>query len=510
MASKKSGASKKSAPASKQRSGLAGASFIGTDSGEVLTDARVVLVNVRGIENVSEDFKDKVMQIADRLGTNPNFLMAVMSFESAGTFSPSVKNRFTGATGLIQFMPSTARGLGTTIDALAQMTAEEQLDYVEKHFSPFKNRLKSVEDVYMTVLWPRAVGKGSDYVLFERGSAAYRQNSGLDIDRDGRVTVFDAADKVRRILSAAGAGIGEVLRNGSKGPEVEKLQEELVELGHLRPEEKATGPGKFGPKTERALKEFQTDNHLTANGTYDAETQAAIRQLNEGIRRGSEGNVVRGLQDRLVKLRNLTHAQVATGPGKFGPQTEAALKMFQQQHGIAASGVLSGETYKALLTAAPLVRPGAELGGTNVDTVLPEFGRGYKPYNREPGGADQYGRASTIRAIQDLAEAWADKHPNITLAIGDISRKGGGAFAPHATHKDGRDVDMRPFRHNGAWGPTQVGAVDYDHALTRELVVMIREKFPGVVILFNDPVLKRDGLTKFSPGHHNHLHVRLP
>jgi len=514
-ASKKRSASKKNNGTPTNRgearttpAGLAGAIFREASAEPVVTDARIVILDVPGSQNVSQDFKDKVMQIADRLGTNPNFLMAVMSFESG--LNPRAKNRFTGATGLIQFMPSTARGLRTTIEAIAEMSAEEQLDLVEQYFKPYKNRLLTIEDAYMAVLWPKAIGKKKDYVLFEKPSTAYQQNSGLDVDRDGRVTVFDATDRVRRILSAAGAGVGEVLRNGSTGPEVEKLQDELVELGHLRADEKLTGPGNFGNRTERAVKEFQTDNHLTPSGTYDAETQKAIRQLNAGVRRGSVGNVVRGLQSRLVKLRNMTNEQLATGPGFFGERTEAALKLFQQQHGILANGVLNGETYKALLTAAPLVQQGVQLGGTNVDTLLPSSGRGYKVYNREPGGADQYGRAATIRAIQDLAEGWADVHTEIPIYVGDISLKGGGPFAPHATHRDGRDVDFRPFKHNGVEGPTHVGAVDYDHVLTRELVLLIRSKFPTATILFNDRNMIRDRLTKHAAGHHNHLHVRLP
>jgi peptidoglycan hydrolase-like protein with peptidoglycan-binding domain len=516
---KKSGAVKSGSARSRTvRSGAArsGAGLVGVELREanattVLTDARIKLLNIRGSENVSDEFKDKVVQIAERLETNPNFLMAVMSFESGGTFSPSVVNAAgSGAVGLIQFIAPTAKGLGTTIEELKRMTAVEQLDFVEKHFRPFKGRLNTIEDTYMAVLLPKAVGKGSDFVLFQKPSKAYDQNRGLDIDRDGRITVFDATDKVRRLLSEAGAGVGEVLRRGSEGTEVDKLQDELIELGHLREEQKATAPGKFGPMTEAALKEFQSDNHLQANGTYDTPTQEAVRQLNEGVARGSRGGVVRGLQDRLVKLRALTVQDVAAGAGTFGPKTEGALKLFQQHHGIAANGVLTAETYKALRNAAPVVQPGAVSGGTSVDTLLPAEGRGYKTYNRQPGGADQFGRAATIRNIQALAETWADRRQDgIPIYVGDISLRGGGPFRPHSSHKDGRDVDLRPFKHNGVEGPTQVGAVDYDHALTRELVLLIRELFPNVRILFNDPVLIRDRLTQHFAGHHNHLHVRF-
>src|ERR1044071_1211337 len=79
------------------------------------TPGTVILLDVPGSENVSQAFKDKVVKIASDLGTNPNFLMAVMSFESGATFRPSVKNMAgSGAVGLIQFMPATATGLGTT------------------------------------------------------------------------------------------------------------------------------------------------------------------------------------------------------------------------------------------------------------------------------------------------------------------------------------------------------------------------------------------------------------
>ena len=38
------------------------------------------------------DFVNKVKEIAPRVGLDPNWLMAIMEFESAGTFSPSITN----------------------------------------------------------------------------------------------------------------------------------------------------------------------------------------------------------------------------------------------------------------------------------------------------------------------------------------------------------------------------------------------------------------------------------
>ena len=470
----------------------------------------VALVDVPGINNVSQEFKDKVVQIATDLGTNPNFLMAVMSFESGGTFSPSVKNSLSGAVGLIQFMPPTAKGLGTSSQALAQMTAEDQLDFVAKHFKRFKGRLKTLEDTYMAVLFPAAVGKGSDHVLFTKPSKQYKQNSGLDINKDGQITVGEATDKVRARLGAASVGTGEILRRGSTGPEVERLQEELIDIGYLTRAQKQSGPGKFGPLTEAALKNFQRDNHLEANGAFEVATQAAFRQLNEGVKRGSRGDVVRGLQDRLIAIGSMTVAEVMSGPGVFGARTDAALKAFQRNHGIEPTGVLTDETYQALLLAAPSAVPKTDLlDSTSVETVLPEKGIGYVTFNREPGGRDQVGRASTIRSLEDLGEAWASRHPTIPIAIGDISRRGGGPFPPHKSHKDGRDVDVRPLTNNGLNEPTNINATNYSHARTRELILLIREKFTLELIFFNDPLTIKEGLTKHAAGHDNHLHLRF-
>lgn len=152
---------------------------------------------------VSQEFRAKVEAMGGRLGVDPNHLMAIMAFESGRTFSPSIKNMAgSGATGLIQFMPRTAIGLGTSVEQLAGMTAVKQLDWVEKYFQPYRGRMKTLSDIYMAVLWPAAVGKPDDYVLFDRETrpTAYRQNAGLDANKNGQITKFEAAAKVYQML----------------------------------------------------------------------------------------------------------------------------------------------------------------------------------------------------------------------------------------------------------------------------------------------------------------------
>lgn len=149
---------------------------------------------------VSQTFRDRIVWTADALGVPVDYLMAVIAFESAETFSPSIRNAAgSGATGLIQFMPATARGLGTTTEALALMTAEDQINYVYRYLRPYKGRMHTLADIYMAVLWPSAVGKPDDAALWSRAShpTTYRQNAGLDVDGDGIILKREAAAKVQ-------------------------------------------------------------------------------------------------------------------------------------------------------------------------------------------------------------------------------------------------------------------------------------------------------------------------
>ena len=65
-------------------------------------------------------FINRVNEISTILGINPDWLMLDMYHES-GLDSTAV-NSNGGATGLIQFMPATAAGLGTSTDELLNMS----------------------------------------------------------------------------------------------------------------------------------------------------------------------------------------------------------------------------------------------------------------------------------------------------------------------------------------------------------------------------------------------------
>lgn len=150
---------------------------------------------------VAEEFLREIVRICKPLCVDAAALMACMAFETGETFSPSVRNPGSSATGLIQFMGKTAGALGTTTAALGKLSAVQQLEYVQRYLEPFafdgaRPRLISVEGLYMAILYPAAVTAELGQVLFRRGSPAYAANRGLDALNRGFITKEDAARKV--------------------------------------------------------------------------------------------------------------------------------------------------------------------------------------------------------------------------------------------------------------------------------------------------------------------------
>ncbi len=140
-----------------------------------------------------------LVQTANRLGIDPAWLANVINFESGG--NPQARNRKSNATGLIQFIPSTARKLGTSVDALAKMSGKDQLAFVERYFAPWKGKMSSQADVYMVVFYPAAVGKGLWFVF---PAAVQRANPGIRTAKD----YFEKANARARLVVETGAEIG--------------------------------------------------------------------------------------------------------------------------------------------------------------------------------------------------------------------------------------------------------------------------------------------------------------
>lgn len=158
-------------------------------------------------------FEAKVLSISAQLGINPNWLMVVMNNESG--LNAQAVNKQTGdspdaftraayrAVGLIQFMPATAKWLGTTTQALYSMTNLQQLDYVYRYFKPFAGKIKSYFDLYMITFFPAAIGKPDNFIIQTAtipASVIAKQNPGMDFNKDGVITLAEAKKMIANAI----------------------------------------------------------------------------------------------------------------------------------------------------------------------------------------------------------------------------------------------------------------------------------------------------------------------
>lgn len=146
-----------------------------------------------GLKSRSAGFVPRVEVVASRLSADPNHLLTVMQLESG--IDPAATNPTGGATGLIQFMPSTAKSLGTTTAQLREMKDVDQLEYVYAFYRPYAGRMKRPGDVYMVTFYPALAFRGKETVIARKGEKVYDQNKGLDVNKDGILTVGDVESK---------------------------------------------------------------------------------------------------------------------------------------------------------------------------------------------------------------------------------------------------------------------------------------------------------------------------
>lgn len=126
---------------------------------------------------------DALLDAAEWIQVDPSWLAAVIRHESR--FSPTVVNSRSGATGLIQWMPPTARrgdralqAAGVAYSRLPSLSAVEQMALVKKDLGRWRGKIHSLEDLYMTIFWPVAVGKPDSYIIQKAGGAVSKANPG--------------------------------------------------------------------------------------------------------------------------------------------------------------------------------------------------------------------------------------------------------------------------------------------------------------------------------------------
>jgi peptidoglycan hydrolase-like protein with peptidoglycan-binding domain len=132
-----------------------------------------------------------------------------------------------------------------------------------------------------------------------------------------------------------------LVSKGSHDHPIVTLQYLLRAHGHG-----VTVDGTFGIAVEKAVRAFQKRKHLVVDGIVGPKTWAALIVV---VQRGSRGDAVRGVQDEF-NLRQLVGTSIGvTVDGIFGPETDMAVRAFQDQLGLVDDGVVGPKTWSALV-----------------------------------------------------------------------------------------------------------------------------------------------------------------
>jgi len=153
-----------------------------------------------------DEFEKKVRRISGKLDIHPDWLMAIMHSESK--LDASVVNfKGSGATGLIQFLPTTAISMDITVEQMRNLNHIQQLDYVYQYLKEVKKTRNvsygNITDLYLSILYPVAVGQGTTFVLYSSPSSTYQKNSGLDENHNGKISVNDIDLRMKRLYPVA-------------------------------------------------------------------------------------------------------------------------------------------------------------------------------------------------------------------------------------------------------------------------------------------------------------------
>ena len=153
---------------------------------------------------------------------------------------------------------------------------------------------------------------------------------------------------------------------------------------------------------------------------------------------------------------------------------------------------------------------------------LPAQGRAYftwDPVLRRQPNRDwrRWGSNELVRTTLRVVREFRRRHPGAArLGIGDLSLPHGGYFGPevgggigHATHQNGRDVDVYYPRLDRRERPPE-SVDEIDHALAQDLVDLFVAAGAEVIYVGpNTGLTGPPGIVTELANHDNHLHFRI-
>lgn len=253
-------------------------------------------------------------------------------------------------------------------------------------------KVRTLQNRLIELGWLQGKATGEYDAATETAVKAFQKKAGIWSDGvAGPDTLNKLYSSSAPKTGSAASSTGETLEMGSEGSAVRALQERLKKLGYL----KGSVDGSYGEATRTAVRAFQQNNGLTADGKagnatlnklYSEDARSAGSGASQNVpspdtgnsdigstgyvtlEAGSTGTAVKKLQQKLKDLGYYS----GSVDGSFGEATEVAVETFQRKHNLRVDGKAGPATQRVLYgTSASLNYNTLELGstGTNVKNL---------------------------------------------------------------------------------------------------------------------------------------------
>jgi hypothetical protein len=127
-------------------------------------------------------------------------------------------------------------------------------------------------------------------------------------------------------------------KEGSTGEDVKTVQYLVTAHGHS-----TAVDGTFGAQTKAAVEAFQSSRGLSVDGEVGNQTWPALIIQ---VQQGGSGDAVRAVQSQIHGRGDGANLAI---DGSFGPNTNDAVRAFQQLLGLSVDGIVGPETWNHLV-----------------------------------------------------------------------------------------------------------------------------------------------------------------
>ena len=188
-----------------------------------------------------------------------------------------------------------------------------------------------------------------------------------------KVGTFTTAER-KKALGSSSSSSSDKEESSTGDATIREVQTMLKKLGYYS----AEITGHAGDKTKDAIKKFQREYDLTADGVAGPNTYARLKAVykdaggstssSSGSSSSSSGSTLR-LHSTGTKVRDLQRDLTTLGyywaeiTGNFGSKTEQAVKTFQQRNNLTADGIAGKKTLDAIADAVDR-KGGSSSGGS--------------------------------------------------------------------------------------------------------------------------------------------------